>query len=402
MAKWIDTGKGAELVPVDIRTLCPNTYVQQDRHGRDVRIACRKCASCRKFALICMTGALQQEAIMAGSTWFLSLTYASNEFGEGTFYYRHVQHLMMKLRYHYPGVRFFCVGEKGTLNGRNHWHMILFFKDFQPIPELRKGIPARYGQPAVKGELWEHWPHGYANFQQVEANNPRSLARRMRYVATYLYPENPSKPGSYDTIRAHWSCKPVLGYAYLMRQADQYAAVNKGQLRLPLYVSFPGDRVAQGGPLWRYPITGARRGHYIRRYYETCQRLYGETWGYGGIEVDEKVTLKDLLGARGAKAHYDHIEDMELARKLASKENTLKFDLKTKWSDYDEKETKLEYNASFEGYSRPRGGTVLYLGKQGIYEISRDGEIIATRPQGSSWPALREVYGPNNLPPFGG
>ena len=350
MARWVDTGKGAELAPHDRSTECPCTFQCKDRDGRDILVPRGVCERCKRFKLANMTGMLQAEASTAGSVWFLSLTYAPEHYGDGTFYYRHVSNMLKSLRHEYPGVRFFAVGEKGTLTQRNHWHLLLFFPGVEPLPNLRRGVKARPGRPAVPGELWKYWPWGFASFTLVKHWSPRDRARQCRYIAKYLMKD---QGGSYATVRAHWSCRPVLGAQFLVNQARQYARVNEGKLRLPLYISFAGDRVKQGGALWRYPILGARRGHYIREYYREASSLYGAFWDGGGAEVMEKITRKDLLGAAEDLRLLGVDKDRALAAKLADADVPLS--LSEKWASYDRKRERTEtedYRASYAGYSR--------------------------------------------------
>lgn len=348
MAQWLQTKNGVQLVQSDARTSCARTFVVKDRDGKEVRVPCGRCDSCRKFKLTNMVGMLQAEALSAGSVWFLSLTYAPENYRE-TFYYRDVANMMKRLRHVYPGIRFFAVGEKGDLTQRNHWHLLLFFPDFQRVPNLRRGVPARFGAPAVKGELWEFWPHGFSSIKQVKTWSPRDMAKQVRYCAMYLFKSDDK--GSYDTVKAHWSCKPVLGAKFLFDQAMSYARANSGKLRLPLYISFPGDRVAAGGPLWKYPILGARRGHYIRAYNAECERLYGVDHDRGGIEVAEKVKRKDLLGA-AEDARLLELERWQAFLAKHSRGSERGLTLREKWKAYDAKLSSRDFDASYAGYSR--------------------------------------------------
>ncbi|AXH74668.1 MAG: replication initiator protein [Microviridae sp.] len=351
-SRWIDTGKGAELVPFDVSKTCSCWFRVTDRQGREHVVPGGKCDSCKKFRVTNLTGTLMQEAAFSGSTWFVSLTYADEHLPPGDGWNRkHITHLMMRLRYYHPGIRFYCVAELGDKNKRPHWHLLLFFPEYTPVPYLRRGYPARGGRPAVRGELWEHWEYGFSTIRAVKTDSPDDFVAQIRYCALYAQ----KQWGVEGVPRPRFSCYPVLGHRFLMEQALRYARVNEGKLRLPLYVQFPGVRVCKGGELWKFPILGARRGHYIRAYYAEVERLYGPNQWLGGSEALDKVKTKDLIGQRAADELFRKAQcvlDLRTFEQVANAARSKILSLRERWLAYDDKEARYEHAASFAAYSQ--------------------------------------------------
>lgn len=276
-----------------VRERCPGSFTVQDRNVRDVRCPCGKCERCQKFNASVMTGRLIAEASEAASTWFLTLTYSPEFYGD-KFNYKDIQRLMYRLRWHYPGVRFFVVGELGGVTRRRHWHMLLFFPNPTPIPNLRRGVRGRPGRPSVPGELWEHWPWGYSTIKRVKSESPTDLVKQIRYVANYLHKQDKSDQDNYATIRARWSCKPILGGSYLAKIARMYAA-HPGKA-LPLTYSFAGMRPGVGKPVWQYAIVRSLRGFYFREYLAECERLRPGESVQGGADFEDALRAWHLEG----------------------------------------------------------------------------------------------------------
>ncbi|WNK14238.1 MAG: replication initiator protein [Microvirus sp.] len=295
-----------DRLATDVRKACPGSFTVQDRYDRDVRCPCGKCDRCQRFNAATMTGRLVAEAVEAASTWFVTLTYSQRFYGD-KFNYKDIQDMMKRLRHSHAGVRFFVVGELGGMTKRRHWHMLLFFPTLTPVPRLWRGVPSRNGKPAVPGELWEHWPWGYSTIKRVKSESPTDLVKQVRYVANYLHDLNRSDADAYATIRARWSCKPILGGAYLKRQAHLYAA-HPGKA-LPLTYSFAGMRPSPDKPLWKYAIVRALRGFYFREYIAECLRLRPDEPVKGGELFEEALRSWHL---EGGSARQDEIQ----ARKL--------------------------------------------------------------------------------------
>ncbi|QXP08683.1 MAG: replication initiator protein [Arizlama microvirus] len=136
-------------------------------------VACGKCRTCVASRKNDWTGRLVCEAKAAASVFFVTLTYKDEP---ERFVYKDVQVMLKSLRhqlnrkFNKNSVRFFCVGERGNKYGRRHWHLLLFFKNNHHIKRMKKG------------QLWEHWPHGWTSMERVW---PNDLVRRVRYCSKY-------------------------------------------------------------------------------------------------------------------------------------------------------------------------------------------------------------------------
>lgn len=138
-----------------------------------VTVPCGKCIGCRleqsrQWALRCV-----HEASLYDENCFITLTYdeahCPGELRKADF-----QKFMKRLRKRYGKVRFFHCGEYGGLNGRPHFHALLFGFDFRD--KLLAG--GREGAEwYISDSLRELWPFGFSSVGAVTFESAAYVAR---------------------------------------------------------------------------------------------------------------------------------------------------------------------------------------------------------------------------------
>jgi hypothetical protein len=101
--------------------------------------------------------------------------------------------------------KFFAVGEYGSLKGRAHWHVLLFFSGKVPPHEVSEArVPVRFEEP--------HWPHGYSTWGVTDA-------AAIRYTCKYILKDTGPEGQAYKSM----SKTPPIGSEYFARLARRYA-----------------------------------------------------------------------------------------------------------------------------------------------------------------------------------
>lgn len=215
----------------------PNWIYHPDgvEYGK-IEVPCRKCWQCMKLRIDDYVGRALGEAAVSDWVVAISLTYRDSDVREDDLahvevYPRHFQNFIKQLRNFSHVIRYLGTGEKGGLNGRAHFHALLFGRGRRPDwPDDRK----------FRWHMHE-WPHGFVSTEFV------SDAATVRYVVKYI-----NKPDAWYTV----SKKPPLGYGFFlwMARRDQEAGV------LPHRWAYrpPGGEVGHD-----YLLTGASRREYL-------------------------------------------------------------------------------------------------------------------------------------------
>ncbi|QCS37060.1 replication initiation protein [Tortoise microvirus 47] len=194
-------------------------------------VACRECWQCRERKIDDWVGRNIAENKTAKAAHFVTLTYGRDEstaspdhIKAAVLTYSDVQKFLKLLRFHKYPVRYFVVGEYGDLKGRAHWHIILYWQDRVPDVRLRKNI------------MFEHWPHGWSYWDDVNAGTVRYCCK---YLVKVMGDENGQIFGPMP------SKKPPLGDAYFRQLAQRY--VDAGIAPQDPYYSFPDVRRVPAG-----------------------------------------------------------------------------------------------------------------------------------------------------------
>lgn len=186
-------------------------------------VACHECWQCREQAIDDWVGRNIAESRTAKWSRAVTLTYGRSKLRGEVLHeraivltYSDVQKWIKLLRFHGFPVRYFVTGEFGSLNGRAHWHVMLYGSGDMPEHQL----DADYFQGG-------HWEHGWSFW-----TNPSHEA--IRYNCKYIL-----KDQGDDQKQGHlaMSKKPPLGALYFERLARQY--VDQGLAPQDLFYTFP-------------------------------------------------------------------------------------------------------------------------------------------------------------------
>lgn len=225
------------------------------------RVACGNCPSCQANRKQNWTGRLIGEARESGSAAFVTLTYKHEP---NEFRYRDVALMLKRFRkalwkHERETVRFFCVGEYGDRFGRRHWHLIFFFRQGHRMRRMKQG------------ELWEHWPHGWAAIEDLRGER---IEQKVRYCVMYALKDYSGSGRESPRVRS--SLKPALGASYFERLAKQCALERTcptGDYCLPGIVWKQGHKAGQ---MQTFRMKGAAARTFAAAYAAEWQRLWGD------------------------------------------------------------------------------------------------------------------------------
>lgn len=248
-------------------------------------VACGKCKACRANRKQDWTGRLVAESIHSSQVVFSTLTYKEEP---ERFRYSDIQTMLRKMRddirYKDTTIRFFCVGEKGTLHNRKHWHMLLFFSK-------QSGL-IRWGRDTHPGQLWEHWPHGWADIQPLD---PGEWAYKIRYCVKYCLKDSAGD----ERYPCKSSLKPGVGDAFFRELAERMANNGLAPNGKYQHQDMCWSKGRKRGEVMEFSMTGATRYNFItywrrawmRRYGngEQCEALADRYYSKTGIEVDPEL-----------------------------------------------------------------------------------------------------------------
>lgn len=217
-------------------------------------VPCGKCNFCLLSRRMDWTLRLVQESKRWLSCYFITLTYDDQHLpADGSLVKEDFQKFMKRLRKDVSPVklRFYAVGEYGTVTQRAHYHVILF------------NLPDR----EVK-YLDFHWQKGNVHVGEV------SLAS-IHYVTKY-HVNRYGDHGGREPPFAFMSRNPGLGQNYLTQemiswhklQKADYAKVNGVVTRLPRYYR---ERVFSALERSRFKVEAVDRG--VEQYWREVERL---------------------------------------------------------------------------------------------------------------------------------
>lgn len=167
------------------------------------RVPCHHCWQCKENRINDWVGRCIAERETSVASMFVTLTYGGGDVPEAAFLRKSdITAYMKAWRNAGHKVRHFAVGEYGSLKGRAHWHIVLFFQTPMPHRVLRRNISD------------EMWPHGFSLWD--DANGPA-----IKYVCKYINKD--VRDGGADNSMS-MSKKPMLGTAYFDGLAQRYVA----------------------------------------------------------------------------------------------------------------------------------------------------------------------------------
>lgn len=214
------------------------------------RVSCGGCKSCVARRKRDLVGALLAESRTASTTWFVTVTF-KDDAKASVFDYSEIQLLLKRVRETYADqgitLRFFAAGELGSLKGRCHWHLLLFFQG---------GVPVK---PWINpGELWALWPHGWSRIEDLRHN----VVGRARYCVMYALKEVDAE--GFNVFRG--SNATPLGTEYFRQLADRTARAGLAPDGAYTFSESRFDRGRHSGEIVQHRFRGVARDNFVRDY----------------------------------------------------------------------------------------------------------------------------------------
>lgn len=137
-----------------------------------VEFPCGKCIGCQQSRQRAWALRITHEAQINPPSCFITLTY--NEPCYPSLNPQDFKAFIRRVVAAYGPTRYFMAGEYGSLNGRPHFHSILFGRDFaRSYPVSGSGEATVYASP----DLSRLWPHGFSSISGVTLQSARYVAK---------------------------------------------------------------------------------------------------------------------------------------------------------------------------------------------------------------------------------
>lgn len=175
-------------------------------------VGCRICWQCKQRRIDDWVGRCIAESMVCHESRFVTLTYGKDEYGNAdhpsavVLTYSDVQKWFKRLRKDGLKFKYFAVGEYGSMKGRAHWHILMYFQGQAPDVSMNERINDKY------------WPHGYSQWESASIN-------AIRYCCKYITKNVDNFHDKTKTMKQYhlmMSKKPPLGYEYFQNLAQQY------------------------------------------------------------------------------------------------------------------------------------------------------------------------------------
>jgi len=221
-------------------------------------IGCRECWQCREHKINDWVGRNIAENKTASSSNFVTLTYGHDmTYGSvdheraAILTYSDVQKFFKRLRKAGHNCRYFCVGEYGSLKGRAHWHILIYWLGKAPQFNLDTRESSKF------------WDHGFVRWEQLNSSS-------IRYACKYL-----QKDMGKLARQAHlaMSKKPPLGHEFFQRRAQQH--VDQFLAPQDLLYSWPDVVDKQGRPI-KFHMHGVTATNFLQAYIDRWKATHGD------------------------------------------------------------------------------------------------------------------------------
>lgn len=133
----------------------PLSEIREAYGKRLMFLPCGHCVACAKDYARTWQGRIMCESEYHQKSCFLTLTYRENppKFPSKD----HLRSFIKDVRNNYgKGIKFFGCGEKGELNERSHYHLILFGVDFSHDQPVKKTLDGFIYQSKELDKLWKY------------------------------------------------------------------------------------------------------------------------------------------------------------------------------------------------------------------------------------------------------
>ena len=250
--------------------MCTSPIKTWDKQtGKEITFACRNCNDCIAARQNDWVARGVAEKATSAEAMVLNLTYRDNHDGTSpdgavAFRYGDVQKLLKRIRKAYCDlygkdaageIRYIVAGERGSLKGRVHWHMVIFAdRKFTFLGKwydfVFKLIPGPLINHAARKRKrmchWSMWEHGHIVVQEPDQAG-------ISYVLKYALKDQFNVVKARGTAREakselsgasffRMSKKPPIGMRFLERRCDDWERRRvvpvKLELKIPEYKGF--------------------------------------------------------------------------------------------------------------------------------------------------------------------
>lgn len=207
-------------------------YYNRPISKENLMLPCKQCIGCRLEYSRQWAIRITHEASLYDSNLFLTLTYRNEELpSDGSLVMRHMQLFLKKLRYYYPGIRYFYCGEYGEKFRRPHYHLIVFNMDIENKVYWKTVMGNKYYK---SNELNDIWQKGFVHVGSVSFESAAYVARyatkkingRMKtehYISDEYYDLETGEMRSIVPEFAQMSRMPGIGYDFYKKwRSDMY------------------------------------------------------------------------------------------------------------------------------------------------------------------------------------
>lgn len=142
---------------------------------RPIAVPCGKCVECRNRKARDWAVRIMHESQLHDEKWFVTLTYDDRQLPDGgQLCKRDVQLFLKRLRKDGHVLRYFGVGEYGSVTGRPHYHLCLFGVGF---PDKRHHTTRKGYQVYTSAYLDRRWQKGICEFGSLSYESAAYVAR---------------------------------------------------------------------------------------------------------------------------------------------------------------------------------------------------------------------------------
>lgn len=223
-------------------------FVENKKHGgiaKAMELPCGQCIGCRlersrQWAMRC-----EHEAQLHDQNAFITCTYDEEHLPKrGQLIYAHWQAFMRRLRKRTgKKIRFFMAGEYGEINGRPHYHAIIFGHDWpdkQPVTQLGNN---KYFTSEILHKTWGHGKCiiGECTFESA-AYVARYCLKKINGPMAEEHYKRQDEEGEYQLTKefAHMSLKPGVGMEWYKKYKTDvyphdYVVVRGMKMKPPKY-----------------------------------------------------------------------------------------------------------------------------------------------------------------------
>lgn len=205
--------------------------------GVPIKLPCGRCIGCRLERSRQWAVRAMDEASLHPMNCFLTLTYSDEYLPKnGNLCYRDFQLFMKRLRKFVSPVRiqFLMCGEYGDLNGRAHYHALIFGMDF--LDKVPCRTTAANSSIFSSPTLSRLWPFGHSSIGALTFESAAYVARySMKKLSGGQVLEMPGGridletgqvlPGVPEFLRC--SLRPAIGKNWFLRHADDVYAFDR-------------------------------------------------------------------------------------------------------------------------------------------------------------------------------